>query len=142
MPIDTYPIIVYYLVIGCYSVLQPVITKSERNDIHMQINITQLYANTTINYAKQESLRRRMSLVLCKFQNRYAYILVSSNTEARLLQDGRFTVVVQTTDKIPLMKQHMQLQMTGRYQTHKTAVHHYTATVLDVNSNTVAVYRF
>lgn len=101
----------------------------------MQINITQLQASTNINCAKQESLRRRMNLVLCRFHMGYAYLLVSAKTEARLLQDGRFTVVVQTTEKIPLLKQHMQMQMTGKYQTHLTEAHRYIATVLDINSN-------
>lgn len=105
----------------------------------MNLKITQLYPNTNINYATQESLRRRMKLVLCRFQNGYAYILVSAHIQAQLLQAGRFTVVVQETKKIPIMKQHMQMQMTGKYQTHQTDTHRYVATVLDLNANVYGV---
>lgn len=99
----------------------------------MELHLTQLHANTNRAYAMQESKRRRMGLVLCRFNTGYAYILVPAQMEEKLINKGRCVVVVQTKEKIPIVKQYMQMQMGGKYQTHRMEMHRYTATVVDIN---------
>lgn len=94
----------------------------------MQIRIQKVQANIVLPYAMQEAKRRRLVLVMCRFQGRYAYILMKPEQAQRI--QGRFTVVVEEREKIPLVKQHMKLQMTGIYQTHQNVTHRYVADVV------------
>lgn len=104
----------------------------------MQIRIQKVQANIVLPYAMQEAKRRRLTLVMCRFQGRYAYILMKPEQAQRI--QGRFTVVVESSEKIPLAKQHKQLQTTGQYQTHRAERRNYRATTVENTVRMASLY--
>lgn len=94
----------------------------------MQIRIQKVHANVQLPYVVQDAKRRRLELVVCRFHGAYAYVLMPKDYAQRI--QGRFTVIIDEREKIPIMKQHMKLQMTGTYQTHQNVTHRYIAEVV------------
>ena len=95
----------------------------------MQLHLTKVSSRVHLNAAIHESRRRGMSLIVCRFNNSYAYILVHPMQASRLA--ANFSVVVESSVKIPIIKQHIQLQTTGRYQTHRTEGRDHRAAVVE-----------
>ena len=104
----------------------------------MQLYLTKISTRVHLDAAIHEGRRRGMSLIVCRFNNSYAYILVHPMQESRLA--GSFPVVVESSVKIPIMKQHMQLQTTGRHQTHRTERRNYRATVVENTVRMASLY--
>lgn len=104
----------------------------------MQLYLTKIASRVNLNTAIHESRRRGMSLIVCRFNNSYAYILVHPMQASRLA--GNFPVVVESSVKIPLVKQHMQLQTTGQYQTHRTERRNYRATTVENTVRMASLY--
>lgn len=104
----------------------------------MQIRIKKLSANASLSYATQEGHRRRLTLLACRFNGSLAYILLPSEQVSRLPR--RFTVVIEDKERLPIMKQHMKMQMTGVYQTHQTVTHRYVADIVDTDVRQAPLY--